>query len=433
MSTLTLQDWLDQLECLHPREIDLGLDRIRSVAGRLGWSADWKPAPLVVTIAGTNGKGSTLGLLESILIEAGIRVGTYTSPHLLRYNERVRINGTPATDSAFCAAFETVEQARADTSLTYFEFGTLGAFQLIADQQVEVALLEVGLGGRLDAVNLVDPDLAIITGIALDHMDWLGDNREAIGTEKAGILRNNAMAVIGDPDPPASILAATAQVQSRVVYAGKDFGVSTEPDQAPRWWGVKADGQPIEIALPASTLHPHAIASALQAAELLKPGQISPDIIMAGIRNCVVPGRCQLFEIQQQKVVIDVSHNPQAATHLADYLDRLSPSSSRTGSRRAIIGMLRDKAIAGTITPLLDWADEWHVIGSPGERGMSAFELAAEVRKLTTKPVSTAASAASALRQLLVSGQPDDIVAGFGSFSVAGSLIHTIAEMHQPD
>lgn len=430
MKPQTLQDWLVQLENLHPVEMDLGLERIRAVATNLGWGPTWKPAAQVVTIAGTNGKGSTLGLLEALLVEAGLRVGSYSSPHLLRYNERVRINGIPVEDPAFCDAFEQVERARNGISLTYFEFGTLAAFHIIADRQVDVALLEIGLGGRLDAVNLIDPSLAIITGVAMDHMQWLGDSREAIGTEKAGILRAHVPAVIGDPDPPKSLIAATGQVKAQVAFADVDFGVTETDAQLLRWWGRCPDQQAVEIGdLPVGAVHPRAIASALQALQFMQFEQITPELIRTVLGTCQVPGRCQQFTLRGQRIVVDVSHNPQAAQHLAENLRSLDASIKGPGKRRALIGMLRDKAIAGTIAPLLDWADEWHCIGTPGARGLQASTLAEEVRKCTGKPVLTVPDSPSALHDLLLQGRPGDALAGFGSFSLAGRLIQTIAEI----
>lgn len=429
MSKRTLEEWLDQLERLHPQEIDLGLERTRAVAQRLGWGSDWRPAPQLVTVAGTNGKGSTLGLMEAMLVAAGIRVGTYSSPHLVRYNERVRINANPVADAALCAAFEQVERARQGTSLTYFEFGTLAAAWIIAEQKVEVALLEIGLGGRLDAVNLFDPDLAIITGIALDHMEWLGKDREAIGAEKAGILRPHAVAIIGDPDPPASVIAATREVEAQVVFAGKDFGVSGEPGQRAGWRGVRTSGQACTIRdLPASGAHPQAIASAVQAMTTLKPDQVTPEVVRTALQECTIPGRCQRFERHGQHFVVDVSHNPQAARYLAEAVQGRTGEQATGGTRRILIGMLRDKEIAGTIAPFIEWADEWICVDTPGGRGMPASELAAAVARQTAKPVTTASDPATALHQVLAAGCPGDQMVGFGSFSVAGGLIEAFAE-----
>jgi len=230
-----LQDWLAWQETLHPVAIDLGLERVARVADRLACRV---PAPVVVTVGGTNGKGSCVALLEAVLRRAGYRVCAYTSPHLYRYNERLRLDGEPVSDAALCEAFERVDAARGDDSLTYFEFGTLAALQLMSRRRPDVALLEVGLGGRLDAVNVVDADVALITGIAIDHTEWLGTERDAIGREKAGIMRNGRPAVCGDRDPPAGLIDEAGRLGAQLLLLGRDFSIS-EDDQGWHWRGAQ--------------------------------------------------------------------------------------------------------------------------------------------------------------------------------------------------
>ncbi|MEE4661273.1 MAG: Mur ligase family protein, partial [Halieaceae bacterium] len=289
----SLDAWLDYLLTLHPRNIELGLERVASVAERL---ALLTPAPTVVTVAGTNGKGTTTTLVEALALHAGKRVGVYTSPHLLRYNERIRVNGLPVDDRQIVAAFEVIEAARGAVPLTFFEFGTLAALQVFAAQPLDVVVLEVGLGGRLDATNIVDPDIAVITSIALDHQEWLGDTREAIGAEKAGILRTGVPAIIADRDPPDSVLQRAAELQCPVERWSDRF-------QSPLQNGLR----------------PENVFAALAVARRLgiHPGDAAAEVL-AGV---TVPGRLQRTSLQGRPVVLDVAHNPHAAAHLANNLD----------------------------------------------------------------------------------------------------------------
>ena len=287
-----LAAWLARLESLHPSAIELGLERVAAVAQRM---ALLPVAARVVTVAGTNGKGSTIAVLDAILRSGGVRTGCYTSPHLQRYNERVRIDGTEATDRQLVDAFQAVEWARDGTSLTYFEFGTLAALKLFQDAGVDCLLLEVGLGGRLDAVNIVDADLAVITSIALDHQDWLGDTREQIALEKAGILRPGCTAVCADPDPPASLLRQFAQLGCELHLLGREF----EP--LPDSGGLRGDN----------------VAAALTSAALLGIDVEALDLQRL-LQQLGLEGRVQRARVGGVTVWLDVAHNPAAAANLAD-------------------------------------------------------------------------------------------------------------------
>ena len=251
MTVRSLQDWLEYLEQLHPTAIDMGLDRCREVAARLGLK---RPAPQVVTVTGTNGKGSTCAFVAELLIGQGKTVGVYSSPHLLRYNERVRINGVDASDDALCEAFEAVERARGSITLTYFEMGTLAAFWLFEREGLDAVVLEVGLGGRLDAVNLIDADVAVVTNIGLDHAEWLGTTRESVAFEKAGIFRSATPAVCGDPEPPESMLVSAAQGAVPLLVRGRDFDLERSTDSW-HWRGKDRSGRPLQLRdLPMLTL-----------------------------------------------------------------------------------------------------------------------------------------------------------------------------------
>jgi dihydrofolate synthase/folylpolyglutamate synthase len=374
----TLADWLAFLETLHPKSIAMGLDRVRGVHARLA-AAIRCP---VVTVAGTNGKGSTCALLDAILRSAGYRVGLYTSPHLLRYNERVRIAGNDATDAELIEAFNAVEDARLQTrdadgapvTLTYFEFGTLAALWLFARAGLDALILEVGLGGRLDAVNLVDPDVAIVTSVDIDHVDYLGSTREAIGREKAGIFRSGRPALCADPDPPASVTATANAIGANLLCLGRDYGYVNETSQW-RYWGRMSPAGPPQrerFGLPFPALRGAYqlanAASALAALDSLHPRLlVSAGAVREGLLTVALPGRFQVLP-GRPATVLDVAHNPHAARALADALGAMGYYAQTI----AVCGMLADKDIAGVVTAMKDRVDRWHVATIPGPRGASA-------------------------------------------------------------
>ena len=429
----TLAEWLDYQQRVHPRAIELGLERVRAVWQRL---AAPPPAPVVISVGGTNGKGSTVAFLQAMLLASGRRVGAYTSPHLLRYNERVRIAGREADDAALCAAFARIEAARGDVALTYFEFGTLAALLLFADAALDVAVLEVGLGGRLDAVNLVDADVAIVTTVDLDHQDWLGRDRYSIGREKAGIFRAGRPAVIGERDPPLGLLAAAAEARARVLRAGRDFDVRARID-AWRWWsrggGGPDGGDPATDEEPGSALiigeialeAPHQIdnaAAALAALWALRDRLgWDPAAWVAGLARTRLPGRLQRLA-DAPELRVDVAHNPQAARELAAWLDA-HPARGRT---LAVFSALADKDIAGIAAALGARIAHWHVAGiaDAGARGLDADAVAARLAPvIRADRRSMHADLAAALAAARADATPQDRIVAFGSFHVVAAVL----------
>lgn len=367
----TLAAWLSFLETLHPKSIAMGLDRVRAVHSRLAVAIRCP----VVTVAGTNGKGSTCALLDAILRCAGYRVGLYTSPHLLHYNERVRINGDDATDAELIEAFNVIEDARlatcnadgAPVTLTYFEFGTLAALWLFARAGLDALILEVGLGGRLDAVNIVDPDVAILTSVAIDHVDYLGPTREEIGREKAGIFRAGRPALCAELDPPASVTATATAIGADLLRIGRDYGYVNEGSQW-RYRGVRGErfGLPFPALRGAYQLAN--AATTLAALDCLHPRlAVSGGAVREGLLTVALPGRFQVLP-GRPATVLDVAHNPHAARALAEALGAMGYYAETI----AVCGMLADKDIAGVVTAMKDRIDRWHVATIPGPRGASA-------------------------------------------------------------
>jgi len=421
----TLAEWLAYQERINIHSIELGLDRVREVWRRMGAPA---PARQVITVAGTNGKGSTVALLEAMLRAAGTRVGAFTSPHLLAYNERVRIDGSNADDAALVASFERIETARGTAfgeavPLTYFEFGTLAALDLFARADVDVAVLEVGLGGRLDAVNIIDADVAIITTVDLDHMDWLGPDRDSIGREKAGIARAGRPAIVGESDPPAGLLAALDACAARVERAGVDFSVERHADG---WRWRHRDGSAMELPAPAlsAPVQYANAAAAIAALHALDDGGLTPSAffaaISAGLHEVRVPARLQMIG-GDTPVVVDVGHNPQAARALAEWLDAQPPTRVH-----AVYGALADKDAAGVIAALGERVDHWHLAGLDRDtpRGMSVEVLAGILRQTLPAASWTAhANVAAALRAARGSVASGGRILAFGSFFVASAVL----------
>ncbi|MDX1467295.1 MAG: folylpolyglutamate synthase/dihydrofolate synthase family protein, partial [Halomonas sp.] len=348
----TLPAWLARLEAAHPVGIDLGLDRVAEVARRMGLF-EAPPASRVITVAGTNGKGSTVAMLEALARAHGLTTAAYTSPHLLRYNERLRLDGRQADDATLIAGFEAVEAARLagePISLTYFEVGTLGALWAIARQRPALAILEVGLGGRLDAVNIIDPDVAVITTVAQDHAAFLGTDLEGIGREKAGILRPGRPAVLGSTTLPASVTEVARERQARVVALGEAFRREGE-GAGWRWAGQDAEGQPLAVAeLPDPELPLDNAASALQALALAGVS-LEASVCRQALASVRLPGRMQWLG----PWCLDVGHNP----HAADYVARRLAARPCQGRTVVLIGMLADKDADGVIAALAPVVDAW--------------------------------------------------------------------------
>ncbi len=409
----SLQGWLAHLEQLYPKSIALGLERVSEVRDHLGL----RPRFPIITVTGTNGKGSTCALLERIYLEAGYRVACYTSPHLLRYNERVRVNGLDADDAALCAAFSAVERARGSTPLTYFEFGTLAALWHFIRADVDVAVLEVGLGGRLDAVNAFEPDCAIVTSIDLDHMEYLGDSRESIGREKAGIFRAGVPALCGDPRPPATVAAHARQIGADFRRIGVDFGY----EAGESGWTFRS-GTACHPALPLPALSGGFqlgnAACAVAAVDCLQGRlPVAQPAIADGLRHVRLRGRFQSLG-GRPEIILDVAHNPHAARALAGNL-RSRPCRGRT---LAVFAMLRDKDITGVVRELAGEVDAWFVGGIHAARGMDAPALAAMLEAMPGLQVHRAADVAGAYRLACESAAENDRIIVFGSF-------HTVADV----
>ncbi|GGY22153.1 bifunctional folylpolyglutamate synthase/dihydrofolate synthase [Rhodanobacter panaciterrae] len=425
--TRNLAEWLAYQEHVNVHSIELGLDRVREVWQRMGAPA---PAKKVITVGGTNGKGSTVALLEAMLTAAGLRIGAFTSPHLLDYNERVRIDGKNADDAALIASFERIEAARKAIPLTYFEFGTLAALDLFARADsdrngLDVAVLEVGLGGRLDAVNIIDADVAIVTTVDLDHMDWLGPDRDSIGREKAGIARAGRPVIVGELDPPAGLLDALAACGARVERAGLDFHVERHADG---WRWQHRDGTAMELpdpALAAPVQFANA-ASAIAALHALWADDLSfasKDVfaaVSAGLHEVRVPARLQSLG-GDPALIVDVGHNPQAARALAEWLDTQPPAHVH-----AVYGALADKDVAGVIGELGARIDHWHLAGldHATPRGLAVTALAAILQQtLPQATFDTHAEVAMALAAARAAAQPGERILAFGSFFVAAAIV----------
>lgn len=414
MTTRNLEQWLSYLEQLHPTEIDLGLARVKEVAQRLSLP---RIADKIVSVTGTNGKGSTCAFLASLAAEQGLQVGVYSSPHLLRYNERVRINGQDVTDQQLCEAFSAVEQARGEISLTYFEMGTLAAFWLFAQAKLDLVILEVGLGGRLDAVNIVDADVAVITNIGLDHHDWLGDSRDSVAYEKAGIFRTGQPAVCADLDPPEPILTQAALLNTPLLLRGRDFDLAVSEHQW-HWRGLDLQGRPLQLQnIPLLALPIENAALALQVYVLLDlPWQT--DRLLDGLSKAHIAGRLQEVNLQWQgrslRMLLDVAHNPHAASYLAKRLD----SQPIQGRRLAVLGMLDDKDLSGVLTAMQAQISTWAVATLPSSRSYQAEQLAAS---LTAQGAQVAAypNIAQAIEAQCAAASAEDQIIVFGSFFTA--------------
>ena len=415
---MDLSQWLEYIQRQHPESIELGLDRVREVATRLGLG---RPAAQVITVAGTNGKGSTVAFIEAIARAGGWKVGAYTSPHLLRYNERVRIEAEEVADDALVAAFAVVEAARVDTPLTYFEFGTLAALWLFQRASLDLVVLEVGLGGRLDAVNLVDADVAVVTTVDIDHTGWLGSDRESIGREKAGIARAWKPLVLGEVDPPSSVLRHAYAIGANAIRLGGDF--FHEPVDAAhwRWRDVGA-----ELVLPHPRLDaPAQRANAATAIAALRalPRALPSHAWAEGVAGARLAGRLQRFERDGVEVVVDVAHNAQAARGLAAWL--LAQPGART--TRAVFAALADKDAAAMVDALAGSVAGWHLAGLDGvARGQDVEAFAARLSSTAAATASRDARVADALARALAAAAPGGRVLVFGSFHTAAAALEAL-------
>ncbi len=427
MTSRTLSDWLAYIERQHPKTIAMGLQRVSAVAERMAFP---KPARFVITVGGTNGKGSTVAFIEAIARAAGWSVGAYTSPHLLRYNERVRIDGEDADDASLVAAFEAVEAARGETLLTYFEYATLAALWLFArrdlDLGLDLVILEVGLGGRLDAVNIVDPDVAVITTVDLDHQDWLGDTIELIGSEKVGIARAWKPLVLGDDDPPSSVLGHAYAIGASAVRIGCDFFFERIEDDSTHWrWreiGCELDLPMPQLAAPVQLRNAAVAIAALRAL----PVDLPEPALVEGVHNARVAARLQRFARAGVEIVVDVGHNPQAARALAAWLD----ASPVAGPTHAVFAALGDKDMAGVIAALGDRIDRWWLAGLPeaGPRGLTVDAFAQRLAGTAAATASPHASVAEALVAARSEAAAGARILVFGSFHTAAAALDALGD-----
>ena len=412
----TLADWLTYLETLHPKTIALGLERVAQVKQRLNLQPDF---PIIV-VGGTNGKGSVCAILEAMLHAAGYRVGCYTSPHFLDYNERVRITKHPASDAQLCAAFEKIERVRGDISLTYFEFGTLAAVQCFVEQAVEIAILEVGLGGRLDAVNVFDSDCSVVVSVDMDHMEYLGDTREKIAYEKAGIFRGGRVAVFGDLDMPNAIASEAQRMGAQLWQLGEQYSFTAGKQQ----WNYRSKlGTRSALPYPAlrGAFQLRNASAALAALDVLREKlPVDMSAVRRGLGEVSLPGRFQVIPGKPQ-LILDVAHNPHAARSLAQNLADM-PSAGKTF---AVFAMLKDKDMAGVVRALRAQVDVWLVAGIAVPRGATAAELARVLdEEGVTGTVKTFATVTDALRHACNEAAENDRIAAFGSFYTVAEVMH---------
>ncbi len=404
-ATSPLAMWLDYLSNIHSSAIDLGLDRVQAVATKANLT---KPAPTVITVAGTNGKGSTCALMEAILLDAGYSVGVYSSPHLIRYNERVRIKGVDVEDAKHCEAFDYVEKQRGDISLSLFEFGTLAALRIFQVENVDVVLLEVGLGGRLDATNVVEHDVSVITSLAIDHVDWLGDDINVIGFEKAGIYRAGKPAICGQPLPPATVAAHADDIGAEFFQVGIQFDYALTE----KGWKWSSGAFALEdLPLPSLPLPNAATAlMALGASEL----QITDINIVNGLNNARLAGRMQVLQ-HEPEIVLDVAHNP----HSAEYLVEKVKTQYAGKTIHVVIAMLHDKDIKATLAALKPIATHWYPASLTGPRAATADELCQYLPQGQVQfqtPI-------EAFESALSSAASDDVVLVAGSFHTVGEVL----------
>ncbi|WP_394251725.1 bifunctional tetrahydrofolate synthase/dihydrofolate synthase [Vibrio profundi] len=404
-ATSSLEMWLDYLTNIHTSAIDLGLDRVQAVATKANLT---KPAKHIITVAGTNGKGSTCALMEAILLDAGYSVGVYSSPHLIRYNERVRINGQDLPDVKHTQAFDFIEKERGDISLSFFEYGTLAALRLFQTEQVDVVLLEVGLGGRLDATNIVDHDVSVITSLAVDHVDWLGDDINVIGFEKAGIYRSGKPAICGQPKPPATVAAHADDIKAEFYQVGIQY---TYEVTGSKWNWNSGAFQLTDLPLPNLPLPNAATAlMALGTSEL----DISDVNVVNGLKNAFLPGRMQKIS-ERPTIILDVAHNPHSAEY---FVEQISEKYSGK-SVHMVMAMLHDKDIPATLDVLFPIATQCYPASLSGPRAASAEELVKSLPADTEKY----ANPVEAFEAALTNASDEDVILVVGSFHTVGEVL----------
>lgn len=413
----SLASWLSWQESAHNKEIDLGLARVLSVYNKL--ACDETKQPFTITVAGTNGKGSSVALLESVLLSAGYSVGSYTTPHLIHYNERIRVNGVPVVDEVLCQSFANIDQARAETSLSYFEFGTLAALDIFGCLQLDVQILEVGLGGRLDAVNIIDADAALITTIGVDHIDWLGSDIAQIAIEKAGVLRPHQPSVCSDANVPSSLVDYAKDIKANISCAGKDFSVVIENTQ----WLLKAKHKfagvyPLPLSKGTHQIHNAAGVISLLA-QLDKVLPVGNKDLLHGLNTTVVVGRSQLLA-GSPNIILDVAHNAQSAQAFASFVE----SQQSSGAITAVFSILADKDIKTVLEPFLNLVDNWAIAPLDTPRGEHLSVINAALASQLN--VEEFASIEKALESVKGSVNGDDLIICFGSFYLVEGCLRAL-------
>jgi len=413
----TLQEWLDWCEQLHPVAIDMGLDRVKTVADRMGLRFDCP----VITVAGTNGKGSTCAMLEAVLLQAGYRTGVYTSPHLVRFEERCRVHGESASAETFAEAFAAVEAVRGDVSLTYFEFSTLAILHLMARSNLDVAILEVGLGGRLDAVNIIDADCAVITSIDIDHTAILGKDRESIGFEKAGIMRAGRPVIVSDPVPPQSVIDHANAIGAQLWQFGRDFNFSGDKQQ---WAWAGRDRRYSGMAYPAlrganQLINASGVLAALEALRQQIP--VTAQAVRNGLAMVELPGRFQIVP-GQPVLVLDVAHNPHSVAALAVNLDAMGfyPTT------HVVLGAMADKDLLPMLQRVNPMVDRWYFTDLPLPRAAKAADLQQMWQAQNTRSDTASSIHATpmlALQAAMDASDPADRIVVFGSFYTVGGVL----------
>jgi dihydrofolate synthase / folylpolyglutamate synthase len=416
-----LEKWLEWQESLHFTAIELGLERCRRVADNMGLL---KPSYNVISVAGTNGKGSSVTLLDKILRNANYKVGRYTSPHLLKYNERICINGKEVSDDELCESFDRIDRARGDISLTYFEFGTLAALDLFRQHNVELAILEVGLGGRLDAVNILDADVALITCIDIDHQQWLGDNRETIAREKAGIFRNKALAVCSDPNPPQSLLDCADALGTPLTVAGRDYSYTSDHN-AWSWKSSTLTLQELPRPMQYCDFQLQNAAGVLMVLEQIKHEYpVSEENIKQGLNSFRLNGRMQIIPGEVAKI-LDVAHNSQSVKALVETLKEIPC----VGQTHLLVGMLKDKDHHEVLRVLSEVADTWSIVTLSQDRGSDAKALLTDLDILGIKDdVFEFKDVEEALKQLHQTSKSGDRIVITGSFLTVGAALRYLNE-----
>ena len=412
----TLAEWLAWQETLHPKSIDLGLDRAKGVYRRLHPDPS---LPFTITVGGTNGKGSSVAYLDAILRAQGYRVATYTSPHLLRYNERICINGTPVEGERICAAFARVDEVRRDTTLSFFEFGTLAALDIFSRANLDLQILEVGLGGRLDAVNIVDANAVLLSSIDIDHQDWLGNTRESVAFEKAGVLRPGRPAVVSDPDPPASLLQCAASLPTDLARPGRDFDFSTT-ETGWDWSGKATHYRDLPLPALAGDHQLRNAAGVLKVLELIATDwPVSDCAVRAGLQNVQLSCRFQVIR-GEVPIVLDVAHNPQAVAALAHHLRKRFPHRAV----HAVFALMKDKDIVGVVGNIRDVVTRWYLPPLKVARAATPASLAGTLRSLGVEGVEwDFREVSGAVSSARANARADDLIVVFGSFFLVAEYL----------